>query len=173
MSAQHLPAGSPLRSPLYHCQYHLIITERKGWAFGGFENHGSAPVALGSHLTAAINLEQWPETGLHCAPSAGLARSVTMGVTQSPICQRDVEELARATETMIVTLASLWHADVYCLCSAAPEGKGGVEDGDPKAVSLGGLPSHQNKVTVAQTQTCCALALSPVPIHCGGPVQAP
>lgn len=95
-----------------------------------------------------------------------------MGVTQSPICQPDVEELARATETMIVTLPSLWHADRYCLWSAAPEGKGGIEDGDPKAVSLGGLPNHQNKVTVAQTQTCCALALSPAPIHRGWPVQA-
>lgn len=73
---------------------------------------------------------------------------------------------------MIVTLVSLWHADLYRLCSAAPEGKGGVEDGDPKAVSLGGLPNHPNKVTVTQTQTCCALALSPAPMHRGWPVQA-
>lgn len=95
-----------------------------------------------------------------------------MGVTQSPICQLDGEEQARATETMIVTLASLWHEDLYCLCSAAPEGKGGVENGDPKAVSLGGLPNHQNKVTVTQMPTCGALALSPAPIHRGWPLQA-
>lgn len=83
-----------------------------------------------------------------------------MRVTQSPICQPDIGELARVTGTVTVTSASLWYAGLSCLCSVAPEGKQGwgwVEDGLPKAISLGGFPNHQRKVAVAQTQTSTAV----------------
>lgn len=136
----------------------------------------SYPMALGSCLTLLspiwssgprLVFYQWKP--LFTAPQLWASMVWDHEGNTEPICPLAIGELARATGTVMVTSASLWHSGLCCLCSAVPEGKGGrggVKFGIPKAIY------KPRWVCQSSEQSCCDPALSPGPVPCGWPGSA-
>lgn len=122
-----------------HGQHHVIITERKDGACEDPESQGSARATLGYHLT--LLSPTWSsgllavEASLHCTPTLGTAVGAGMewdhegntepnfSTCKGQLSGPAVGELARATGTVTVTLASLWHCwlELPVLCSPRGE----------------------------------------------------